>query len=237
MTARILAASLMIATCTGLPASRSAVLVELFTSEGCSSCPPADALLEALDSPEIVVLSEHVDYWNQLGWADPYSSARYSDRQRTYANRFGLDGVYTPQMVVDGAAEFVGSDRARAKNAIERAGHAEKATVRVFALEGRVRVEVDALPAALQKRGAGVYLALASNEATSQVLSGENRGRRVHHVAVVRDLTQIGELHRGAPFAKEVPLAAASGAQMRVVAFVQERGQGRVLGVALARAW
>jgi hypothetical protein len=252
MKAHVFAASFAIAVAAcamEVPVSRSAVLVELFTSEGCSSCPPADALLEALDRsnsgdrPEVIVLSEHVDYWNQIGWTDPYSSPLYSARQRTYANRFGLESVYTPQMVVDGSVQFLGSDRTRAKNAIEREAQTEKATIRVFAIPAgngqpqRVRVEVDAF---LEKRGAAVYLALASNEATSQVLAGENGGRRLHHVAVVRSLTSIGEVRRGIPFAKEVPLGSAGGgsAPLRLVAFVQEHGQERVLGVAMtSSAW
>src|ERR1700685_382630 len=99
------------------------VLIELFTSEGCSSCPPADALVariqEENNNKPVYILSFHVDYWNHLGWKDPFSSAAFSDRQKNYANRLNLQSVYTPQVVVNGQTEFVGSDEDRMKNAIE----------------------------------------------------------------------------------------------------------------------
>src|SRR5882672_3275973 len=119
---------------------RTPVLVELFTSEGCSSCPPADALLERLDrsqpvrNAELIVLSEHVDYWNDIGWKDPFSSHEYSERQSAYAGHFGLGSIYTPQMVVDGHIELVGSDERRAIQAVESATNAAKAQLSLSAI-------------------------------------------------------------------------------------------------------
>lgn len=228
-----------------------AVLVELFTSEGCSSCPPADALLAALDRREAtsgvdaIVLSEHVDYWNHDGWSDPFSSPAYSERQVAYAKRLRLDDVYTPQMVVDGASAFVGSDAHHARAAIQRAAQAQKATVHIEPLGDtrgpllRVQVEIDRLPSSTGKTQADVYFAVAQNEATSQVLAGENGGRRLHHVAVVRSLKLIGRMNRGTSFREELPVNLGKGtspSQMRFVAFVQEHGQGRVLGAAMQTA-
>jgi hypothetical protein len=102
---------------------QGAVLIELFTSEGCSSCPPADRLLEKLaaeNNDKVYVLSFHVDYWNYIGWKDPFSQARFSQRQRNYARQFSLESIYTPQMVVNGVAEFVGSDEQKLRAAIAK---------------------------------------------------------------------------------------------------------------------
>jgi len=116
------------------------VVVELFTSEGCSSCPPADALLQRLaaagqDGVRVIALGEHVDYWDRLGWKDRFSSGELTARQRTYASRFNIDSIYTPQMVVDGRTEFVGSDASAARSAITKAAAARHGTV-TLALEG-----------------------------------------------------------------------------------------------------
>ncbi len=154
----------------GTPAARVPVLLELFTSEGCSSCPPADRLLGKFDreqsiaGADLVVLSEHVDYWNQLGWADPFSSPLYSQRQHEYAGRLKGD-VYTPELVVDGMKGMVGSDEREAVEAIREALRAPKASIAVAArlVEGKAKVTLhlnDPVDGAL-------YLALAHDAVKS----------------------------------------------------------------------
>jgi hypothetical protein len=200
--------------------------VELFTSEGCSDCPPADRVLEQLDA-RVVVLSEHVDYWNHLGWKDPYSSHESSLRQEAYAQRFHTDGPYTPQMVVDGTAQFVGSDAKRAAAEIGKAAERPKAMVRVARNSGGIQVDVDGSPEA-----AGVFLALAQDSGTSQVSTGENKGRQLHHVAMVRSLRKIGSVKRGGAFHLAGALPAGA-LEQRVIVFVQQGDTGAVLGAAV----
>jgi hypothetical protein len=217
----------------GTEPARSPVLVELFTSEGCSDCPPADTLLEKLDQvqpvagADVIALSEHVDYWNSLGWSDPWSSALFSRRQESYAQRFHISGPYTPQMVVDGASEFVGSDGRAAVSKISAAAKAEKVRVRISRVGANVRVEVDA-----GRHQGGVFLAEAKNRTSSEVLRGENKGRSLHHIAVVRRLEQIGQWTGQAPFSKELAIAERA-PDVRLIAFVQESGNGRVWGAAM----
>jgi hypothetical protein len=206
--------------------SRSPILVELFTSEGCSSCPPADRLLEQIDS-RAVVLSEHVDYWNQQGWADPFSSAELTARQEAYSRRFHLEGPYTPQMVIDGSAEFTGSDASRASRELTAAAKGLKTPVRLARTDHGIRVAIEGGAA-----GAGVILAIADDSGESSVSAGENRGRRLHHVAIVRSLRKIGRLERGGGFQKEISLPEKTRGQ-RAIVFVQEGDTGPVSGVAM----
>jgi len=222
---------------------RTAVLVELFTSEGCSSCPPADSLLQKLDQQpiageEMIVLSEHVDYWNHIGWKDPYSARFYSDRQGTYGKRLGAD-VYTPQMVVDGTSEFVGSDPALAEKAFAKALNRPKIAVRLSSVSTSTtnvllaHLETAALQESYGLSEADVYVAVALNRAESQVSGGENSGRKLSHSAVAKSIVKVGRLRRGQIFAQDVQLKLAPGTDpqnLRLVAFVQEPGQGRVIG-------
>ena len=126
----------------GADSSRAPVLVELFTSEGCSSCPPADRLLESLD-PQAIVLSEHVDYWDHLGWRDPFSLHANTLRQEAYARGFRIDGAYTPQMVIDGVTEFEGNDERRVRDEFARARSREKIGVHLSRTASGVRVQID----------------------------------------------------------------------------------------------
>jgi hypothetical protein len=223
------------------------VLVELFTSEGCSSCPPADALLQELDATQpvagaqLVVLSEHVDYWNYIGWKDPYSSSVFSRRQSEYASRFHLGSVYTPQMVVDGQSEFVGNDSRQASRAIEQARLRQKVSAQIsdvmFQAPGSIqaRIKVDALPESLRAGSGEVYLVVALNQAESQVLRGENEGRRLRHVAVVQSIARVGTVTKSKGYSglASARLKSTVGpGNLRVVVFVQEPGSGRVLGAA-----
>ena len=224
--------------------ARTPVLVELFTSEGCSSCPPADRFLEKLDGQpvqgaEMIVLSEHVDYWNHIGWKDPYSASFYSQRQSAYANRFGLDSVYTPQMVVDGTSEFVGSNSGLADKAFQKALPVPKLPVYLFSISGdasntlHAHLETGALDASFGSREADVYVAVALNRAESQVSAGENAGHRLAHVSVVKSLTKVGALKQGQVLAQDLQLKLGPGSDssgLRLIAFVQEPRQGRVLG-------
>ena len=216
-----LGASLLAA---GADSSRAPVLVELFTSEGCSSCPPADRLLESLDS-QAIVLSEHVDYWDRLGWRDPYSGHANTQRQEAYARGFGTQGPYTPQMVIDGVTEFVGNDARRAMDEIARARSREKTGVHLARTAAGIQVQIDAAA-----KAADVWLALADDSGTSQVTAGENQGRRLHHVAILRSLRKIGAVKRGTGFAGNVAVPPDAG---RVIVFLQDGGLGKVYGAGI----
>src|SRR5215470_9660542 len=155
--------------------ARKAVLVELFTSEGCSSCPPADKLLGRLRQDlagsgfEVVPLGFHVDYWNSLGWKDRFSSAEFSRRQEQYARALSTEGPYTPEMVVDGATEFVGSDKDRARAAIaQAAAHSQQAEIDLSASTEKLT-----LKASSAVNGAAVMLAITEDNLSTKVGSGE----------------------------------------------------------------
>jgi hypothetical protein len=233
--------------------ARSPVIVELFTSEGCSSCPPADNVLAQLqqtqpvEGAEVIALSEHVDYWNYIGWSDPFSSSAFSARQETYARAFGQqDNVYTPQMVVDGQIEFNGSAINKAREAIAKASRSPKADVRIVIPETktqkdnqkvRLNVSVKNVPPVNRGDVAEVILAVTEDNLSSNVSRGENSGRKLAHTAVVREMRALGRVDQAAKaFDSETTMAIAKGWKrddLRVVVFVQERAHRSVLGAAV----
>jgi hypothetical protein len=220
------------------------ILIELFTSEGCSSCPPADVFLQQLDETQpipgaqLIVLSEHVTYWDHDGWKDPNSSPALTDRQAAYDTVLTGKNVYTPQMIVDGAQVKV--DAQEITDALKKAAATPKIPVRIGAitvdtanppiLRARIETDVNA-----EKHAGDVYVAVALDHVESQVLRGENGGRHLIHVAVVQELTKIGKLQKGKSFAQDVQLKLKPGTDprnVRLVALVQESGPGKVLGAA-----
>jgi len=221
--------------------ARTPVLVELFTSEGCSDCPPADALLARLDAEqpvpgaEAIVLSEHVTYWNHDGWYDPFSLDEVTQRQQEYAERFGLSSSYTPQMVIDGAAQMVGGDASAVVQAIARAAETPKPALAIDGaqwIDRTVRFSVHG-PADLN---ANLYAVLAENATHIEVKHGENAGRTLHHVAVVRVIKNFGSkaadgrpLELSAGFHTE---GAPAGDPIRLVVFLASRKNGHVEAVA-----
>jgi len=232
--------------------ARAAVVVELFTSEGCSSCPPADALLARLTEEtlpgnvQLIALEEHVDYWNDLGWTDPFSSRDWTSRQYLYSGALGNGNPYTPQMVVDGTVEFVGSHTQKARQAILEAAGKRKVPVTLEqgnankAATGNFSVKVGKLERTAKRDAAEVWLAITETGLHSAVTRGENTGEDLHHAAVVRSLRKIGEAKADGEtsFAGDasVPLQKEwKRENLRAVLFVQEKKSRRILGAAEIR--
>lgn len=213
------------------------VLVELFTSEGCSSCPPADALLAQLDRQQsipgawAIVLSEHVTYWNDLGWKDPFSKPELTERQRRFGDQLRTKDPYTPQMVVNGQWEFVGSNVAALSKAVQEAANQERLHPPVEIRVENLQVEGKTLHATI-KTGSGLgsllFAALAADTPPAHVARGENAGRSLSHVAVVRSLVELGAPPKD--YRLKLPLPVDMPEKMRLILFLQDRKTGRVLG-------
>jgi hypothetical protein len=228
--------------------ARTPVVVELFTSEGCSSCPPADALLARLDGAklngnvQLIALEEHVDYWNDLGWIDPFSSRDWTSRQNAYAGVLGNRNPYTPQMVVDGTVEFLGNHPEKARQAIMEAAGKPKMPV---TLEQRPasKTGTEDFSAKVGKLegtkhdAAEVWLAITETGLHSAVTRGENAGEELRHASVVRTMRKIGEAKGDGEtsFAGDasVPLQKEwKRENLKAVLLVQEKKSRRILGAA-----
>jgi hypothetical protein len=229
--------------------ARIPVVVELFTSEGCSSCPPAEALLtklqesQPIQGAEIIALEEHVDYWDSLGWKDPYSSFEWTRRQQLYSEAFRSGSVYTPQMVVDGQAEFVGSRGWQAEREILKASRVAKTELTVTPAkptsEGtqQFTIRVGRMNGAAGGEAAEVWLAVTESKLQSSVTRGENAGENLRHTSVLHTLKKVGkaEPDKDQAFVGDQSVRLDSAwkrENLRVIAFLQERKSRKILGAA-----
>ena len=223
--------------------NRTPVLVELFTSEGCSSCPPADVLLQKLvqlqpvPGAEIIALEEHVDYWNHDGWIDPFSSPEWTQRQQNYV-ALTNNQSYTPELVVDGSTQFNGSDGPKAVEAIEKASRETKVQVTITPEKNShgVTVSVGPIPE-LGKDSAEVWFAITEDGLHSQADAGENKGRTLNHIATLRSLHKIGtaDAHKPVSFSGDADVKINSRwnpGNLHVIVFVQSKKSRAILGAA-----
>jgi len=231
---------------------RRPVVLELFTSEGCSTCPPADALLARLEEQqpvpdaEVIALEEHVDYWNQQGWIDPFSSEQWTQRQQNYAAVLSDHGVYTPELVVNGRVGFVGSREADARRVIAAAAAAPSVNLQLQPVATQKRdhsgykLTVDAPATVLSTDAAEVWFAISERGLHSAVARGENAGQHLQHASVLRWLHKVGTLdgRSTSPFSSQVEAKLESGwnrGNLRAIAFVQEKRSRHILGAAAVR--
>ncbi len=216
------------------PSAPRPVIVELFTSEGCSSCPPADEVLRRLETQpvpgvEVIPLGFHVDYWDYLGWRDRFSSAAHTARQTAYARAFHQNSVYTPEMVVDGRTGFVGSAEGGAVDAIRKATQQPSAPIALKAEGGSLTIH---LPEPATLKGATLWLVITEDDLSSDVQRGENGGRRLHHTAVVRRMKPLGAAQDAM-----IPLELSSAwrrEHLHAVVFAQDPATLAILGAASA---
>lgn len=209
------------------------VILELFTSEGCSSCPPADILLSEVmknDPANIAGMSEHVDYWNSLGWKDPNSAANFAERQNAYAKKLGVNSVYTPQLIVDGISQDVGNNPVAVGKLLKiaRSNPPEKLSVSCEAAKNNeisVSIEFDRL----QKPGCTAHIVITEDKIISHVTSGENRGKQLKHDGVVRFFSS-SDLQGKKEIAIRLSLKSVwKKTNLRVIGFIQEAGPGRIV--------
>lgn len=229
----------LLALLTGGSSEKTPVLLELFTSLGCSSCPPADKLLTEIDRQQpianarLIVLSEHVDYWDSPRWSDPFSSAAVTARQQTYDERFGVE-VYTPQLVVDGSKAVLGSDWAKVTTVIQQSLSSAKIAMHVKATrdDGKAQLQIDAGPNSSGKKAA-VFVALAHDRAETHVGGGENTGRDIGEVAVLYSLREAGKIEPSSSFQKSLSVSLPSkstAGDSRAIVFARRSDNMQVIG-------
>jgi hypothetical protein len=239
-TFRILISFLAFGLCYLSPAwAQNPVVVELFTSEGCSSCPPADALLLQLSQKappglDLILLGEHVDYWNRDGWNDRFSSAQFTQRQIDYEKQLHVAEPYTPQMVIDGHLQLVGNDASALNRDLQLESAQAKAKAAQVSLQWEAGGHLKIAVQAPETKHAHVLLAVTEDGLTTAIAGGENNGRTLQHAAVVRQLRDVGSVKNGT-FDKTVEVAPHSGwntANLKVAVWVQDSDGGPVVGAA-----
>ena len=221
----------------------SVAIVELFTSEGCSSCPPADALLQQINFKQtaagqlIVGLSEHVTYWNHLGWKDPYSEQAFTDRQGVYASRLSPEGPYTPQMVVNGRDQLVGSDRAALEQALRGEALRKHADLKIVSSTQQAGgLDLTFSLSGSPSRQMEIVAIFTDDMDRSNVLRGENSGRSLKYVSVARSLSHIATVNGDTERSVHLPVPDSfqhgGGSGHHLVVFAQEPHQGPIVGAA-----
>ena len=219
----------------------SVAIVELFTSEGCSSCPPADALLRQINLKQtsagqlIVGISEHVTYWNDLGWKDPYSLPTFTERQSVYASRLSSEGSYTPQMVLNGRDQFVGSDSEALQRALQEDARRSHLDLRILSsTSGSSGVDVKFSLSGETSRPLDIIAVVTDDADRSNVLRGENGGRQLQHVSVARSLARVATVKGNAEQSVHVTLPDGfpfdGGSGHHLILFAQEQHQGGIVG-------
>lgn len=217
---------------------RQPVLVELFTSEGCSSCPPADKILAYLErqqpatQAEIITLALHVDYWDYIGWKDEFASPLYSQRQELYGQKFKLESIYTPQMIVDGETEFVGNEPGKAVNTVIKALNSKKANVEISRAGEKVKIKLTDFPVHEEST---VYFVVAEDNLSNRVKRGENSGQKLEHISVARELKSIGLIDaKTNDFAIETDLTLQpkwETKNLKIIIFAQENASRKIWAV------
>ncbi len=216
------------------------VIIELFTSEGCSSCPPADKLINdiaakaKMDSTNIFVLSEHVDYWNKIGWVDPFSSPFYSQRQTWYAKRFGEGNVYTPQVVVNGIFSFVGSDHQKLTKAIEEGLRATEFSYPIGISGNKSDIGNYNYDLGRTSKKYLLNCVLVQKQANSNVTSGENNGRLLFHTNVVKEWV----IKENPPVTGNIQFKKTEGLtrdEFSIIAFIQDKDTREIVSAGILK--
>jgi hypothetical protein len=225
----------------GQPPTPIRAVVELFTSQGCSSCPPADALLKTLsDDPSIMALTLPVDYWNYLGWKDTFASSRNSDRQRNYAKVRGDGAIYTPQAIVNGILHVNGASKTEIESAIETTSKKlgpDRIPVRFWQENNTLNIATGGAPPGNTVHEATIWFGVVQISGTVDVKQGENQGKSLTYTNIVRELTPIG-LWKGQPMQIQIPRGAVMLAEtQKSVVLIQEGRAGPIIGAAWAGLW